>query len=101
MKVLGRFSTTQIFFTCFAILIIFFILGAFLESTGRIPDEYRGLFFWIGWCICGLSGIPMIIRRDLPIGVFNFKGIIAIIVGVSLLLQSIMGLIAIIMLIFY
>ena len=101
MKVIDRFSTTQIFLTCFAILIFFFILGAFLESTGRIPDEYSGLLFFIGWFICGLCGIPMIIRREIPSGVFNIKGIIAILVGVSFIVsQSIMGLIAIIMLIF-
>jgi hypothetical protein len=86
-------KSTQSLFYVIAItillLILLMIISAFMESPGKYI--YLGVLMLI-ICVCLIIlGVIVIIKREIPLPMAKFPGIIAIIGGIITILLSLLG----------
>jgi hypothetical protein len=85
---LHTISTIKLVWLCGVVGLAFILGGMFLFNAGGLAKPIGGFFIPLGFLVCCLTGIPMIMRRELP---WNnvIRGRIAVVQGVVLLVVGI------------
>jgi hypothetical protein len=62
-----KISTNKIYWICFSILVLTTVLALILKKF-NVETRIYNLVLFSGWSLMGLSGLPMMIRREVPKG---------------------------------
>jgi hypothetical protein len=81
-----KLTTGQYLLICIALFVFSIILAGFLKSYGIGSTKTHDFIINLGLFCIGLSGIPMILRKESPKGIFQLKGFLAVLSGLSMIL---------------
>jgi hypothetical protein len=87
---LNTFSTMKLIWLCILIGLGFVVGGILIASIGGVAMQIGGFFFPLGFLCWGLTGVPMIIRRELP-WLITVRGWPAVFEGVVLVIAGILS----------
>jgi hypothetical protein len=84
-NILGRIPTPQLIMGIFSIGLAALFLQSLFPLEAGSTNTFQSVLINIAFFFFGLSGTPIIVRKEIP-GIFHIHGFLAVIVGVFILL---------------